>query len=422
MGISVKSLFSMVSPASAFCGSERAGLPACKFYSGRRKIHRCHCVFATMDVFSSDDIVLESLLGTYGYMSISSYDPPKLDGGIESMTTSLNAKRFGGQEVDAGNVETRLYSGRVRRGPNTGTRILLKAYPVRNAGGHEADMMAANELSSHAILQDSSMGKTCENIIVLLGGFETRTGEQWLVFRNDGIKSGADYAMAAGVATQKGISVGVWDFWDRFEKAEVLQRRHAFIRKLLAGAFTGLSFMHARGQLHQSLGPASVILNTMEERNISMVLPRLRDLAFAVDVSNETLFRGADPKFGALSDNLWRRAAAAGARTIFERKAFGIADDIFSGGLLLAYIVFASLSVPGSVDAPSLQRLLESTFRLDLTATREYCMMDDRWEEAVKFLDLDNKAGWELLQAMLNPDYRQRPIADAVLCHRFMTG
>ncbi|EFJ31689.1 hypothetical protein SELMODRAFT_87772 [Selaginella moellendorffii] len=351
----------MVSPASAFCGSERAGLPACKSYSGRRKIHRCHCVFATMDVFSSDDIVLESLLGTYGYMSISRffeflffvsyvrrghfflfYDPPKLDGGIESMTTSLNVKRFGGQEVDAGNVETRLYSGRVRRGPNTGTRILLKvSLSGSKCRWYEADMMAANELSSHAILQDSSMGKTCENIIVLLGGFETRTGEQacktssrqWLVFRNDGIKSGADYAMAAGV----------------------LQRRHAFIRKLLAGAFTGLSFMHARGQLHQSLGPASVILN------------------------NETLFRGADPKFGALSDNLWRRAAAAGARTIFERKAFGIADDI-------------------------------------------YCMMDDRWEEAVKFLDLDNKAGWELLQVMLNPDYRQRPIADAVLCHRFMTG
>jgi hypothetical protein len=75
----------------------------------------------------------------------------------------------------------------------------------------------------------------------------------------------------------------------------------------------------------------------------------------------------------------------------------------------------------GSIDGPSLQRLLESTFQLDIQAVREYCQADDRWSEAVNFLDLDNRAGWELLQAMLNPDYRQRPIVQAVLNHRFMT-
>lgn len=90
-----------------------------------------------------------------------------------------------------------------------------------------------------------------------------------------------------------------------------------------------------------------------------------------------------------------------------------------------------------------------------------YCQADDRLLEAVKFLDLGNGAGWELLQvdltsettvistlvlqgcpivlwlpicgnlsshmilleqAMLNRDYRQRPIAEAILNHPFMTG
>jgi hypothetical protein len=37
-------------------------------------------------------------------------------------------------------------------------------------------------------------------------------------------------------------------------------------------------------------------------------------------------------------------------------------------------------------------------------------------------LDLDDGAGWQLLQAMLNPDYQQRPTIEAVLSHRFLTG
>jgi hypothetical protein len=31
---------------------------------------------------------------------------------------------------------------------------------------------------------------------------------------------------------------------------------------------------------------------------------------------------------GALSDSLWRRASAAGASTPFEKRAFGVADDM----------------------------------------------------------------------------------------------
>lgn len=74
------------------------------------------------------------------------------------------------------------------------------------------------------------------------------------------------------------------------------------------------------------------------------------------------------------------------------------------------------------MDGLSLQRLLENTFKLDIKSAREYCLADDRLSEAVNFLDLGDGAGWELLQAMLNPDFRKRPIAKAVLDHRFMTG
>ncbi|RYR10238.1 hypothetical protein Ahy_B05g078709 isoform A [Arachis hypogaea] len=194
----------------------------------------------------------------------------------------------------------------------------------------------------------------------------------------------------------------------------------------------GLAYMHDNNRLHQSLGPFSVMLNTISEREGRYLIPRLRDLAFSVDVSYSELEE--DPR--SLADGLWRRATAAGAFTRMEKRAFAIADDIYEAGLLFAYMAFVPFCEAGAMDGLALQvtyspvffldhkiqRLLENTFQLDLEATREYCMEDDRLAKAVEFLDLGDGAGWELLQAMLNADFRKRPIAQAVLNHRFMTG
>ena len=47
----------------------------------------------------------------------------------------------------------------------------------------------------------------------------------------------------------------------------------------------------------QSLGPASIILNIIEERDVRYLVPRLRDLAFAVDISDRAIFGPKDPGF-----------------------------------------------------------------------------------------------------------------------------
>ncbi|GLT41636.1 hypothetical protein SLA2020_156830 [Shorea laevis] len=181
---------------------------------------------------------------------------------------------------------------------------------------------------------------------------------------------------------------------------------------------SGLAYMHNHNRLHQSLGPASVVLNIIIESDATYLVPRVRDLAFSVDIRFSNLEE--DP--GRLTEGLWRRAFAASAVTPMEKRAFGIADDIYEAGLLFAYLAFVPFREAGTMDSLSLQRLLESTFRLDVMATREYCLADDRLLEAVKFLDLSNGAGWDLLQAMLNPDFRKRPIAESVLNHRFLTA
>lgn len=59
------------------------------------------------------------------------------------------------------------------------------------------------------------------------------------------------------------------------------------------GGKQGLAFMHRRQRLHQSLGPASVLLNRTDEMEVARMSARLRDLAFAVDISDEALIGGA---------------------------------------------------------------------------------------------------------------------------------
>ena len=56
-----------------------------------------------------------------------------------------------------------------------------------------------------------------------------------------------------------------------------------------------------------------------------------------------------------LAGGLWARARREGAVTQRERRNYGIADDIYAAGLLLAYMCFLPFCEPGSVDGPSLQ-------------------------------------------------------------------
>ncbi|OEL24949.1 hypothetical protein BAE44_0014027 [Dichanthelium oligosanthes] len=348
-------------------------------------------------------------LGGYGFMNITSYSSsqfgePSNVAGIQDLGLGYSAEdieRLRVQDIGEGEVTIRLYEGRVVQGPLRGMQAVFKVYPGARAGASEADLMALNELRTHAFLQ-SDASDICENIQFLLGAFETATGEQWLAFRDDGRYSAADYAKITSERQLKEQS-GDMPFWNPYNRAYKLELRRYFVLKLLNGAMSGLVHMHNHDRLHQSLGPSSVVLNTVMEKEGPYLVPRLRDLAFSVDIG-------------------------------------------YGAGLLVAYMAFIPFCEAGIMDAISLQRLLENTFRLDIYAAREYCLADDRLSEAVNFLDLGDGAGWELLQvclchanwlsqtlsvhepfafillAMLNPDYRKRPIAEAVLNHRFITG
>ncbi|KAG8647933.1 hypothetical protein MANES_09G127400v8 [Manihot esculenta] len=301
-----------------------------------RSIRLCTASLIT----NPDSFEVGKLIGSYGFMNVTSYSG--FQSGMDMEFSSPgNMGQLKVQDVGEGGVKIRLYEGRIALGSLKGTPVMFKVYPGQRAGGVEADMMAANELNAHAVLQSSSKG-ICQNVVILVGGFETKTGEQWLAFRNDGKYSAADYAKIMSERISKSRSMGE-NSWNRFELGQTIKLRRYFVIKLLRGAISGLAYMHDHDRLHQSLGPSSIVLkmSCLEEG------------------------------LGTLSEGLWRRAIAAGAFTPMEKRAFGIADDIYEAGLLFAYLAFVPFCEAGIIDSLSLQRLLENTFQLDLEAVRE---------------------------------------------------
>lgn len=150
---------------------------------------------------------------------------------------------------------------------------------------------------------------------------------QWLAFRNDGKYSAADYGKIASEKVSNIRAMGESASWNRFEEEERIKRRRNFVIKLFQGAMKGLAYMHEHDRLHQSLGPSSIVLkyvqnvpkiyslckiifrplhgkkkirpfssllyfyskfemndSTIAEREAVYLVPRLRDLAFSVDI------------------------------------------------------------------------------------------------------------------------------------------
>lgn len=364
--------------------------------------------------WEAEDVVVEQKLGTLGFLQ------------VDTAATVQDAVQHDNQRqaVKEGGVYVRLYRGRVARGKSFNSKVVLKAYPSeREVGGPLARQLAANEVNVHAALQptDGKYKGAHPCICKLMGSFTTKegisAGENWLVFRDDGTETAAQYASRAAAATSQGKAVGEGEFWDRLDPLRPLARRGRMIRNIGRQTIEGLAYMHRNDRLHQSLGPTSVVLRNVDERIPERVEARLRDLAFGVDVSEA----GMESKSAEvdLAEALWRRAAREGAETIAERRAYGMADDVFMAGLFLAYLSFISLCEPGTIDGPSLQRLLETTFQADVQAFREYCEADERWTKAVRFLDSGAGAGWSLLEEMLNEDWRSRPTAHSCIDHPF---
>jgi len=266
-------------------------------------------------------------------------------------------------------------------------------------------------------------------------------GNLWLLFRWQGNKAMSEFANSMSSATS---------FWDQLSepmfgpRKSNLKTQFYFLRNLIKECLAALTFLHERGVIHRSIGASSITLNTFDVTQGDNLQVKLRDFGFA-------------SRAALLDDGTLRKAQEAGARSPGEMLAFVAAEDLYAMGYALAETVFTSLAAkeaaqtepkgtkmtpimkqwiqqaqgggdeaPGPVqslgpvgspqasarpaartDQDALKKLMEDVFDSDIKgAFRDYCEAEERWADVVAFLDLEDRAGWQLLDDMINSKRR----------------
>lgn len=387
---------------------------------------------------SSTDVVVERRLATVwlGSVTTSVTDP------VVALSAALAGGRRDADETadDDDAADVRLYRGRVVAGRHAGTRAILKAY-----GASVADL-AGNEQAAHAA---TARAGAVVQLSPPLGGFATTTGEQWLAFRDHGARSLPTYCrLAQSVGPRAIVSTT-----RRVTKpADVRRARRVFVTKTLRDAVKGLAALHSVDRTHAAFSPGSLLLSPTDEATPAALTARVADLALSPDISASALYGGATlgelwdagdgppdgagrvlldaatppPPRSVLADThaaLWRRAAAAGARSPRDRAQFARSDDVSCWGLVAAFAALAAFAAPTAPppDAAALARLIEGTFASDVAAFREYACEEPDWAEGVAFLSAGNGAGWDALARALGP-WAARPDAAELLTHPFLSG
>jgi len=362
---------------------------------------------------------------------------------------SLSLKRFDAfGEVSSNDFEdevggiVRIFNGEISDASTStadeelkGREVVLKEYPERFSE------LARNEVSSHRAVQSRDVD--CENISKLLGTAPSgRMGETWLVFSASEIYpvsywldvASGEKAVPTRAQGQKG-----WTLLNLIDPDLELNRRKAFVIAILRGAIKGLAGLHRSNLLHQNLSADSIVLSSIDERARGEPKVKLRELSFCVSVSESSLRGGgtleeiwdqsqrASPSGGKVNIRddhekaLWKQAEEEGCGTFLQKKNFGIADDVKQMGLVALFVCLKSFSGPSQsqFDFPTLKRYVEVTFSGDVRDEfRDYMGADPQYAEVVEWLD--EFEGWELFQAMVQRDWKQRPTAESCLLHPFL--
>ena len=196
--------------------------------------------------------------------------------------------------------------------------------------------LAKNEIRAHEKVQRS---EGCANICLLLGTYEGRIGEQWLVFDSSSIYPVSYWAE---LASKKGLNKQNWSLLNLLDpgttflfslvleesfasvltncffpffsssslslslslslhppprthtiKTEIdFHRRQAFIFSIIKGAIKGMAGLHKLDILHTNISPDSVVLSTVDEKQGSSLQVKLRELSFSVSVTEASLRGG----------------------------------------------------------------------------------------------------------------------------------
>jgi len=212
------------------------------------------------------------------------------------------------------------------------------------------------------------------------------SGNLWTVFAWEGLLTVAGFPRAA---QQRAL----WDFNGRGALAE----RRRFLKAIAKQSVSSVAWLHGRGILHRSLGGSSLLLNTHDQSLSKQLGLKVTDLGFAAIAS-------------ALPEEEVAKAMRLGASSPLSVFPLLALNDLHQLGYLLLELIISSLATPASegqparvVELQALKRLIEDVFEDDLKGGfRDYCVEEPEWSEAVALLDEADRAGWALLQQLVD--------------------
>eukprot|EP00899_Mesostigma_viride_P011613 jgi/Mesvir1/20452/Mv12348-RA.1 len=295
-------------------------------------------------------------------------------------------------------------------------RVLLKEYTARVRDLGKNEVKTYDKILEVMEPSRTTPGEIALPMVAVLGCFESLgidlEGEGgdgavtdamkenvslWVVQPWTGLMTMADYP---SVEQERGPRGGFEIFFPF--KVQENYHRFRFLKSLMYQTLDALAKVHRCGIAHRSIGSASVLLNTMDDRLWSSLRVKLTNFGLSVDIAQgragldaTTLeeFREEDLKGNLLPALLM--------------------EDVRVLGLAFMELVLSALtraSAPSDATrVPALTRLVEGVFSGDMEEVRSYCTQDEDWSVAVDFLDCKDpksgeasKAGWALLDSMIN--------------------
>jgi hypothetical protein len=370
--------------------------------------------------FSPRDIQIKRFVGEMAYLEITDWEYG------DGMGLGLDPDKPA-RTVSQGDVSVRLFDAVTIDNES----VTLKEYPSAAKALADADLAACKQLRDSWEARAARSGAS-PPFVWLMGSLVAdesfasarfiekwfskfsslippRPGNIWLVFTNDAPTTLASFPSAKQEA----------EFWDRFNPRGAFERRAAFVKHIMEGSVASLGFLHEAGIYHRSLGASSVRLTSVDERFPALAAVKLSDFGFS-------------SRMGALDEETLALAKKCGASTNVAVANFLLGEDLRNLGFVFMELILRSFSIKSEEGTSSgsnleearpteqavLRRLVDDIFKGDVRIKfRGYCLEDDSWAEAVRFLDADDCAGWDLLQTLLMPGTKSLR-SDAIMSAR----
>ena len=198
--------------------------------------------------------------------------------------------------------------------------------------------------------------------------------------------------------------------------------RARFVRAACYRCIELVAWLHGQGIAHRSLGGASLLLNTLDQRvPPGQLAVKAVDLGFAATAASVTaeetaaaMQRGARSPLDVIPFLCRADDLHALAYVLLElclgsalpappaADSSGIPIGLFGGGGGQAAADEAARANAPPLDIQSLKRLVEDVFAGDVGGEfRTYCLEEPAWQGAVGLLDEADRAGWKLIQSLV---------------------